>query len=174
VTASARRSAGYMLIEASAAYVLVVFAIVTLIPVLRLAIKANHRSEETFRASELAFELLEEVQLRRWDSKTPSRLRPGYGVYPPSALGADSGETATDKTTFDDIDDFNGYSESPPKDPVGNSISGFGTYTRSVSVAYVDSSFNVSASTTNLKLVTACATKPAVTQVCLQWLAANH
>ncbi|MBL9001336.1 MAG: prepilin-type N-terminal cleavage/methylation domain-containing protein [Phycisphaerae bacterium] len=50
-------------------------------------------------------------------------------------LGIEAGETAGNKTTFDDIDDFNGYSESPPKDAAGNTLAAFNGWTRAVTVS---------------------------------------
>lgn len=51
-----------------------------------------------------------------------------------ATLGLDSGEVASDKTTFDDVDDFDNWTESPPKAPGGTAISGMSRWTRSVRV----------------------------------------
>lgn len=51
-----------------------------------------------------------------------------------TTLGPDSGEIAADKATFDDVDDFDNWSESPPKAPGGAVIAGMAHWTRSVRV----------------------------------------
>jgi type II secretory pathway pseudopilin PulG len=168
-----KRSPGYLLIEAAVAYVILTYGIVCVLPVFSLAIKANERSEETLKAAQLAQELMEEIKLRRWDEHSG---RIGYPATNGSTtLGVDSGETAGVKRTFDDIDDFNGYSESPPKDPMGNPLTGFGGYSRSVTVQYVTaSSFAVSSSSTPYKQVIVCVAKGGVNRACLNWLATNN
>lgn len=156
-------------------YVIVSLAVVSLMTVLILAIKANYSSEAALVAGELAQELLEEVRLRKWDEGRAD-ARPGYPAYSktaPGDLGPDAGETALSKTTFNDVDDFQGWSESPPQDPVGRALSGFSRYKRTVTVQYVDSSLAASGSATDYKLVTVCASQTSVAQACLRWLAAN-
>lgn len=56
----------------------------------------------------------------------------------PNTLGRDAGESATDKTTFDDVDDFDGWSESPPQDSNGVAIPNMTGWSRKVSVIYSD------------------------------------
>ncbi|MFN9972042.1 MAG: hypothetical protein ACK58T_19360 [Phycisphaerae bacterium] len=56
----------------------------------------------------------------------------------PTTLGRDAGESSTDKTTFDDVDDYNGWSESPPRDSTGAPIPGMADWARTVAVAWSD------------------------------------
>ncbi|MBL8876505.1 MAG: hypothetical protein JNM86_11980 [Phycisphaerae bacterium] len=51
-----------------------------------------------------------------------------------TTIGPDAGESAADKATFDDVDDFENWSESPPKAPGGVAIAGMTRWTRSVRV----------------------------------------
>jgi len=51
-----------------------------------------------------------------------------------TTFGLDAAEIATDKATFDDVDDFDNWTESPPKAPGGAAISGMSRWTRSVRV----------------------------------------
>lgn len=41
---------------------------------------------------------------------------------PAMPLGCEPGESATDRSTFDDVDDFNGYQQSPPRAPDGSAL----------------------------------------------------
>ncbi|HEX2838428.1 MAG TPA: hypothetical protein VHN77_09905 [Phycisphaerales bacterium] len=61
-----------------------------------------------------------------------------------TTIGVDGGENASDRTTFDDVDDFNGFSESPCIALDGKVIDGTDAWQRSVVVAWV----SVSATTT--------------------------
>jgi hypothetical protein len=55
-----------------------------------------------------------------------------------ATIGINGGENAGDKTTFDDIDDFHGWSESPPQSSGGVPMIEHTGWTRSVSVHFVD------------------------------------
>ncbi len=158
------------------AYMVVALSIGALVTIVRLAIKSNHVSESNLVATQLAAELLAEVQLRKWDEGTPS-ARPGYPAYTvtySTGFGVDSGESSSSKAGFDDVDDFDGWSESPPQDPVGNALAELSNFTRTVSVDFVTSSLVVVTSTSDYKLVTVCATRTGVAQACVDWLAANR
>jgi len=94
------------------------------------------------KANNLAGAAMEELKCRAWEE--PSGPRP---------LGVDSGETAANKTTFDDIDDFNGYSESPPRYQDGAVMPGLSGYSVSFAVTYVDAALNATASATDRKMI---------------------
>lgn len=71
------------------------------------------------------------------------------------AMGLDSGEIASDKSTFDDVDDFDNWTESPPRSPGGVAIGGMTKWTRSVRVfrAQTNSPESNSASESGLKRI---------------------
>ena len=104
--------------------------------------------EFTTKANHLAEDLMEEILEKRWDESTPS----GGGTIPngsktaPASFGTAEGET---RATFDDVDDYHGLSENPPKDAAGTAMTGYDDFTRTVSVIYVDTSaLNTSVTTT--------------------------
>ncbi|MFH1724271.1 MAG: hypothetical protein ABII00_06575 [Elusimicrobiota bacterium] len=163
-------SKGSVLIEASFTYVLLSFALVALMSVFLVTIRANKDTERVAAGTQLSVQLLEEVRLRRWDETTPTPRAPAT----PSAIGADDGEAAADKAGFDDIDDFDGYSESPPADPLGQPIAEMAGYTRDVAVAYVDSSLQPDAGVTDYKRVTVCSRWPKMRPVCLDTVLTNR
>ena len=79
------------------------------------------------KAVSLASELMEEIKSRKFDELS---AKGGTGNWS-LALGSDVGETAVNKTTFDDADDFNGWTQN---------FAGFPGYSASVTVSYVSAS----------------------------------
>lgn len=55
----------------------------------------------------------------------------------PSSFGLEAGESATSKAGWDDVDDFDGWSESPPQDRNGATMAGLSGWRRRVSVRRV-------------------------------------
>jgi Tfp pilus assembly protein PilV len=164
-------SRGFVLVEVTIAYVILIVALVALVPVFIMAIRAGTKMEQLQTATYLSEELLEEVRMRRWDELTAASL--AY-IPIPSALGVDAGETAGIKTTFDDIDDFNGYTEAGVLDPMGNALPDFKSYTRTVTVAYVDANLNVSVPVTDYKKITVCTKTAKTAPSCLNTVLTNR
>ncbi|MBI3552834.1 MAG: hypothetical protein HY077_09970 [Elusimicrobia bacterium] len=162
---------GYILLEASISYIVVSLALVSLLPLFILSIRANKTTENIAVATHLAVELMEEVGTRKWDQKTPN---PPQVVAVKSALGPDTDEPPADKRSFNDIDDFHGWTESPPLDPVMRPLAGFERYSRDVAVSYVDPDLKPSSIPTDYKKVTVCARFPASVPVCLDKVFANR
>lgn len=73
-------------------------------------------------AVSLANEMMEEVKSRKFDERSAKDASNNWST----TLGPDSGESA--KANYDDVDDFNGYSQS---------FAGYTGYTATVSVGYV-------------------------------------
>jgi len=73
-----------------------------------------------------AKELIEEIKSKRFDTLSSQNVSTGW-----SAIGVDAGETAGTKSTFNDVDDYNGLSET-----LASPFTGF---TRSTAVTYVSS-----------------------------------
>ncbi|TBR22533.1 hypothetical protein EPO15_07830 [bacterium] len=164
-------SRGFILVEASIAYIVLALALVSLMPLFVLSVRANKNAERVAVATHLSTELLEEVRMRRFGESSPVPPKP---VLNPGPLGVDAGETASDKATFDDVDDFNAWAESPPSDPVGRPLASFKDYSRTVAVAFVDSGLNAVGGPTHRKRVTVCTTAPQTKPVCLDTLFANR
>lgn len=163
--------AGYALLEVAVANVMLTVALACLVPVFAMGLKSYKKTEKIQAAAMLAAELLEEVRLRKWDENTPAS-----GVYTGtySTIGRDGTESATDKTQYDDVDDFNGWTENGVKDPLNRSVSGFTDVVRTVTVQYVDSTLAVVAGPTDYKKITACVQVPNRDNVCLYALVTNH
>ncbi len=112
------------------------------------AIARNRRVEAERRAAyPLAQQLMAEVLA-------------GYFVDPGPApvFGPETGEV---RATFNDVDDYNGWTETPPATRAGVALAGYAGWTRAVAVAYVDpTTLAVSATATTLKRVTVTVSAP--------------
>ena len=162
---------GFVLVEVSVTYIILSLALVALVPSFIMAIRAAKNNEQIAAATQLSAELMEEVRMRKWDQATPL---PAAHIAAGSALGIDTGETASDKRTFNDIDDFNGWTESTPRDPVMNALTDFPGYSRSVTVKYVDASLAASAAVTDYKQVTVCTSTKKLKPLCLNAISTNR
>ncbi len=99
------------------------------------ALKSPAVMSNAIKGNSLGSDLMEEILSKKWDeNSTGSGPINDSSKTPPDELGPESGETRPD---FDDVDDYNNYTESPPKDRNGNVLSDFSSYTRSVEVYYV-------------------------------------
>jgi len=103
----ARGERGYSLVEVLAATGLFGFLVVGILGALTQGIRLTDRAEQTEDLNNAAQSLLEEIRGRGFEDP----------VSP--VFGPDTGETAGDKTTFDDVDDFCGYTEDPVLDTAG-------------------------------------------------------
>lgn len=132
---------GYTLIELLVSIVVLAFALLSLIQL--FANLSMHQVHAQYRttATLLAQELIEEISSKRFDE----RLIKAGGQW--SSTGVDAGESSINRTTFDDVDDYNGWSES-----LGAPYNG---YSRTATVGYVTDDL-VSAGTraSNYKRVT--------------------
>lgn len=162
---------GFVLVEVTIAYILLVFALVALVPVFIIAIRAGTNTEGLQAATYLSTELLEEIRLRRWDERTSAD---GGHISAPSALGTDGAEDPADKRTFDDVDDFNGWTETPAVDPVMRALPDFRMYTRTAAVAYVDAALAVSVPVTDRKMITVCTRTAKISPSCMSTLVTNR
>lgn len=90
------------------------------------------------QALELARAYFEEIAARRFDEATPVGGVPpcGAGGAPcsdPSAFG--DGEA---RALYDDVDDYDGLLDAPPRDPLGAIRGGYERFSVAVSVRYPD------------------------------------
>ncbi|MCD6413656.1 MAG: prepilin-type N-terminal cleavage/methylation domain-containing protein [Elusimicrobia bacterium] len=120
-----------------------------LIPLLNMFIRATRGTQfmgSSTVADNLAEQMLAEISQKKWDEKCAA---PGVYTDTPTVkanLGPDTStygptpgiyENSTDKTTFDDVDDYKGWSEQPPQNLKGEPISEYVSYKISVDVTYV-------------------------------------
>ena len=114
------------------------------------AILASPEPTLRARAAVLGQGLMDEIVAKRWDETSP--LGGGNTTSPSHVLGPDAGEST--RFQYDDVDDYNGFSESDTfRDQDGNSFLVKGAK-RSVKVDYIPDSasridYNVPVATTS-------------------------
>ncbi|HAX62197.1 MAG TPA: hypothetical protein DCX95_06580 [Elusimicrobia bacterium] len=137
IAQSFNRCRAYTLVEIMIAMVVLVLGLIPLVKLIGDSLVATSDLGSRSVANELAQDLLEEIKQRKWDENAGADGLTAAGAL--SAIGLD-GETATNKTTFDDIDDYNALqganAENPPKDASNTAMAQYSKFTRSVRVRY--------------------------------------
>lgn len=132
----ARHSKGATLVELIVTIVIISIALVSL--AMTVSYSASHSADSMIQVKlvELAQAYTEEILTKRFDENSPSggipACNPGGTVC--GALGSD-GET---RSTYDDVDDYDGIDESPPQDSLGVIRQNYGGYRVQISVSYMD------------------------------------
>lgn len=126
------RAHGFTLVEILVAAAVFGIACVGVFAAFRYATAAMLASEDRVRAEWLATEIVEEVRVK-------DRYEAPAGGGPP-AWGCETGEAGDDRTVLDDIDDYDGLAEAPPRDPTGVPRPGLDGWSRRVEVAAVEAS----------------------------------
>lgn len=120
-----RDERGFTLIDLILVIIIVAIAIPPMLTLFIQAVSGSTFGVTVSRANALASTLREEIQSKKWDESAP----------PPSLiLGPETGES---RAIFDDVDDFDGLDESPPRDSQGAILAGFTGFRQQVSVCYV-------------------------------------
>ena len=120
-----KSSRGFTLVELVLSIVVMGIALLSLLSVFTQMSVGMQAGEQRRVARMLVQEQLEEIRARRFDEGASKDVNGNWS----SPLGADAGESTTDRTTLDDVDDFDGLSETLTGD--------FAGFTRTVSVSYV-------------------------------------
>ena len=146
-----RERSGLTLIEVSISLLLVSTVLLVSLTASADLMRNDYVSHNADRGRVLGFRLLDEASSMDFrDRQTP-------------IFGAETGETA--RSTFDDIDDFHGYTVSPPVFRNGNAMADYTGWSVAVSVeSAVATSTGISTTGTTLadplRLVTVTATSP--------------
>ena len=118
---------GHTLIELIVSIVILGFALLGLLSLFFNLSVNNVKTKYRTAAYVLGNELLEEIKSKRFDERTAKDASFNW-----STLGIDTGETSGTLTTYDDVDDYNGLSQTAPSPNTG--------FTRAVTVSYVNPS----------------------------------
>jgi MSHA pilin protein MshD len=121
-----RRARGFSLVEAMVSAGIVGVMLVASVNLLSSAARTRVADSNRRSGIMLAQQLMSEVISQPYKDD---------GLLGGVLFGPEVGENA--RTDFDDVDDYNNYTEKPPKDNNGVAISGFEGWTRSVKVKWV-------------------------------------
>ncbi len=143
---------GITMAETIVASLLIGLVLVSTIQIVGPMVRATSVHADRVVAANLANELCEEIATKRWTSPL---------LDDPDSIGPGAGET---RETFDDIDDYDGWSSSPPMLADGTVNAALAGWTRSASVTHcdVDDPSVNAASYTGLKRVTVTVSKNGV------------
>jgi type II secretory pathway pseudopilin PulG len=116
---------GFSLAESLVSVTLAGILMVTSLQSMVTAKRRELNTTEQLSGQQLACALLSEILLQ--DYKEPQT-----SVAP--VFGLETGESTGNRSLFDDVDDYIGWTESPPVERSGNVIPGFSGWTRTVTV----------------------------------------
>jgi MSHA pilin protein MshD len=123
-----RRRAGFSMAETMICIVLVGVSIAASMRTVGATIRQRGTTSDKAVGMLLGQQLLSEILEQYY--KEPSGT---------AAFGPETGEAGS-RSLFDDVDDYNGWSEAPPKDLAGATLSGLTAWKREVLVEQVSSS----------------------------------
>lgn len=154
------KNRAFTYIEVLMSVVILGFVLIPLLSQFYTGFQGNIIAELVTQSINLADDLMEEIKSRRFDENA----YPNEPVAP-VALGVDAGENSNDRRTFDDVDDYNGWSQSPPQAIDGTVLVNFSRFSRTVFVEYITVSgadWISSGSTTYYKRITVIVTHPKI------------
>ncbi|MBT4863611.1 MAG: hypothetical protein HON53_00635 [Planctomycetaceae bacterium] len=159
---------GLSLIEVVVSTLLVGLVLVTSMKTVGGVIRTWQVSEEQHDGMALAVELMTEVLQARYIEEGGSD----------KFLELETGESATDRSAWDDTDDYDDWSASPPKSKDNTSLTDYTGWTRAINVQKVHSNDPTSALNDNaddqgLRKITITVTAPDSTQTVLVGLRAR-
>jgi type II secretory pathway pseudopilin PulG len=144
------RTAGFTIIESVMSILIVGAMLVMVINTLGSSVRGRKIRQTQSRAPALASQLMAEI------------LQAGYAdLTETPVFGREASETGSNRSSFDDVDDYHNWSGTP-QDKDGTTLAGMDGWTRSVTVQYVlptDLS-SVSATDQGIKLITVTVTDP--------------
>lgn len=136
---------GYSLIELVITIVLTSIAMVVFFNIFVNNQKKSVTPVFQIKAAELGQAYLEEILLKAYDENSP--VGNGLRCNSPTAMSCSAtlGSDSETRTSFDDVDDYNGLSETPPQDSLGNVRSDFNRFSVNVTVSYAGSDLGLTA-----------------------------
>lgn len=146
VPVSLRHRCGIGLVEAAVATVIVGIMLVAAMATVDASLRMGNATIERSHAASLGALLMDEILRARYEEPVDPVA---FGVEAPV-------ETAASRSTWDDVDDYNGFEQFPPKHANGAEVDGARSWTWKASVAHADiiDPTRVAAGETGLKRIT--------------------
>ena len=124
LSAAARR--GFTMAEAAVAMVIVSVLLVAALRATSASALTQYKTAEKATGLALAQGLMSDIIALPYQEPSGT---PNFGL--------ETGESATNRANYDDVDDYNGWNQSPPQDKSGTVIPGLTGWTQIVAVAWV-------------------------------------
>ena len=121
---------GLALVEAVLSIVVVSVMLVAALRTVGAARSGQARSTDGLTGLNLAQDMMSEICDKAYTEPTEV----------PVLFGPEATEVTGGRTSYDDVDDYNGISNSPPRDRSNSPLSGMGQWMRSAEVAWVNPS----------------------------------
>ena len=155
----------FTLVEAVMSLIIVSVMFVAALSTVGASRLSQHKFSLGSRAQLLAESLMTEIL--RQDYQDPN----GQSVF-----GCETGESSSTRADFDDVDDYNGWSSSPPVNKDGTLIPDLTGWTRSVTVEWVEplNVTQVRLYETNVKRITVTVSYDGITLVSLAGIRSSY
>jgi len=124
---SLRQQVGFTLIEAAISTVIVAVMLVAALNTVGTSRVAQHKAALLGRGRMFAESLMAEI--------LPQSYQEPGSTY---VFGREAGESDTSRTVYDDVDDYHGWTESPPVAKDGTALPNSADWSRTVTVEWVD------------------------------------
>jgi len=130
-----------------------------------LGLGLRHQSDSLWqtKAVALAESYMEEILARRYDEQSPLGGAPPCSTTTTACSVQSAFNDGETRAQFDDVDDYDGLVEQPPRDPYGNPRPDYDSYRVAVSVVYPNPTQVVALgldAATDAKLVTVTVSTP--------------
>lgn len=118
---------GLSLIEVSISALIIGFVMLGALRCVGAVVRGRTVTSSDARGEQLAQQLMTEIINEDY-------IDPGSSP----TFGREGGESATSRSNYDDVDDYHGWSSSPPEDRYNNDLPNLTGWRREVSVVWVD------------------------------------
>ena len=116
----------FTLVEAVISTVIVGIMFVAAMSVLGATAVSKRSTQQQALGYSLAQDLMNEILIQPYEDPTQTAV-----------FGRESGEGGVNRIDFDDVDDYESWSATPPEDKNGTSLTGYDQWTRSVDISFV-------------------------------------
>jgi Tfp pilus assembly protein PilV len=161
---SLRRRYGISLIEVTISVIIVGTLILASLLSSGAASRSSRSARERATALALGRSLMSEILMQSYIEPTQT-----------ASFGLETGESGTNRTGYDDVDDYHGLNETTVSTRSGTALTNMSGWTRTVTVEWLDSSnfANTSASDQNVKRITIAVKKSSTTILTLKAIKTN-
>jgi type II secretory pathway pseudopilin PulG len=147
----ARGRAAFTLIEVTMSTMVVGLMLVAALGALGATARVRHVQSVRQRGETLARSLLSEIMAAAYEDPEL-----------PGGMGLEAGEASATRQDWDDVDDYHGWNEAPPRDRAGASLAGYEGWTLAATVEHVraDDPAVVASAPQGLKRITVTVSEP--------------